>query len=52
MQIKNGPQTLEVSKIRGKNKKNLVIYRNRNRNKFINQIRAPGGHIQITIMIE
>jgi hypothetical protein len=25
---------------------------NRNRNKFINQIRAPGGHIQITIMID
>jgi hypothetical protein len=24
----------------------------RNRNKFINQIRAPGGHIQITIMID
>ena len=23
-----------------------------NRNKFINQIRAPGGHIQITIMID
>jgi hypothetical protein len=22
------------------------------RNKFINQIRAPGGHIQITIMID
>ena len=32
--------------------KNTVIYRNRNRNKFINQIRAPGGHIQITIMID
>ena len=28
------------------------MYRNRNRNKFINQIRAPGGHIQITIMID
>ena len=27
-------------------------YRNRNRNKFINQIRAPGGHTQITIMID
>ena len=27
-------------------------YRNRNRNKFINQIRAPGGHIQITSMID
>jgi hypothetical protein len=26
--------------------------RYRNRNKFINQIRAPGGHIQITIMID
>ena len=26
--------------------------RNRNRNKFINQIRAPGGHIQITIVID
>ena len=25
---------------------------NRNRNKFINQIRVPGGHIQITIMID
>jgi hypothetical protein len=25
---------------------------NRNRNKFINQIRAPGGNIQITIMID
>jgi hypothetical protein len=24
----------------------------RNRNKFINQIRASGGHIQITIMID
>jgi hypothetical protein len=24
----------------------------RNRNKFINQIRAPGGHIQLTIMID
>ena len=24
----------------------------RNRNKFINQIRTPGGHIQITIMID
>ena len=23
-----------------------------NRNKFINQIRAPGGNIQITIMID
>ena len=22
------------------------------RNKFINQIRAPGGHIQLTIMID
>ena len=29
-----------------------VPYRNRNRNKFINQIRTPGGHIQITIMID
>ena len=28
------------------------MFRNRNRNKFINQIRAPGGHIQITIMID
>jgi hypothetical protein len=27
------------------------MYRNRNRNKFINQIRAPGGHIQLTNMI-
>ena len=26
--------------------------RNRNRNKFINQIRTPGGHIQITIMMD
>ena len=26
--------------------------RNKNRNKFINQIRAPGGHIQLTIMID
>jgi hypothetical protein len=26
--------------------------RNRNRNKFINQIRAPGRNIQITIMID
>jgi hypothetical protein len=26
--------------------------RNRNRNKFVNQIRARGGHIQITIMID
>ena len=30
----------------------IFPYRNRNRNKFINQIRAPGGHIQITIMID
>jgi hypothetical protein len=29
-----------------------VSYRNINRNKGINQIRAPGGHIQITIMID
>jgi hypothetical protein len=29
-----------------------MYYRNRNRNKFINQIRAPGGHIQLTIMID
>jgi len=28
------------------------IEANRNRNKFINQIRAPGGHIQLTIMID
>jgi hypothetical protein len=27
-------------------------YRNRNRNKFINQISVPGGHIQMTIMID
>jgi hypothetical protein len=26
--------------------------RNRNRNKFINQIRAPGGHIQLIITID
>ena len=26
--------------------------RNRNRNKLINQIRAPGGHMQLTIMID
>jgi len=26
--------------------------KNRNRNKFINQIKAPGGHIQLTIMID
>ena len=30
----------------------IMVYRNRNRNKFINQIRAPGGHLQITIMID
>jgi hypothetical protein len=30
----------------------VVWNRNRNRNKLINQIRAPGGHIQITIMID
>jgi hypothetical protein len=30
----------------------IFPYRNRNRNKFINQIRAPGGHMQITIMID
>ena len=29
-----------------------VIVWNRNRNKFINQIRASGGHIQLTIMID
>ena len=27
------------------------VFRNRNRNKFINQIRAPGGHIQITLWL-
>ena len=27
-------------------------YMNKFMNKFINQIRAPGGHIQITIMID
>jgi hypothetical protein len=32
--------------------KKRLFYRNRNRNKFINQIRVPGGHIQITIMID
>jgi hypothetical protein len=26
--------------------------RNRNRNKLIDQIRAPGGHIQIATMID
>ena len=30
----------------------IFYFRNRNRNKFINQIRAPGGHTQITIMID
>jgi hypothetical protein len=30
----------------------IFPYRNRNRNKFINHIRAPGGHIQLTIMID
>jgi hypothetical protein len=30
----------------------IFIRSSRNRNKFINQIRAPGGHIQITIMID
>ena len=29
-----------------------MYYRNRNRNKFINEIRAPGGHIQLTIIID
>jgi hypothetical protein len=28
----------------------FILYRNRN--KFINQIKPPGGHIQITIMID
>ena len=28
------------------------IQLDRNRNKFINQIRAPGGHIQLTNMID
>jgi hypothetical protein len=28
--------------------RNRNTNRNRNRNKYINQIRAPGGHIQIT----
>ena len=27
---------------------NICIRCSRNRNKFINQIRAPGGHIQLT----
>jgi hypothetical protein len=36
---------------------NLIIQKDthvpyRNRNKFINQIRTTGGHIQITIMID
>ena len=30
----------------------FFIQRNRNRNKLINQIRAPGGQIQITNMID
>ena len=29
-----------------------IVFRNRNRNKCINQMRAPGEHIQITIMID
>jgi hypothetical protein len=29
-----------------------LLKQTRNKNKFINQIRAPGGHIQITIMID
>ena len=32
--------------------KKIAKYIYGNRNKFINQIRAPGGHIQITIMID
>ena len=27
----------------------ITDHRNRNRNKFINQIRAPGEHMQLTI---
>jgi hypothetical protein len=34
------------------NKMCAFVNRNRNRNKFINQIRAPGGHIQLTNMID
>ena len=30
----------------------IVYIDHRNRNTFINQIRAPGGHMQITIMID
>jgi hypothetical protein len=30
----------------------MIRNRNKNRNKFINQIRATGGHIKITIMID
>ena len=30
----------------------FVPYADRNRNRFINQIRAPGGHIQIINMID
>jgi hypothetical protein len=30
----------------------MCAFVNRNRNKFINQIRAPGGHIQLTNMID
>jgi hypothetical protein len=32
--------------------KRVKGYRNRNRNKFINHIRAPGGHIQLRNMID
>ena len=34
------------------NYNNVFHLKYRNRNKFINQIRAPGGHIQLTIMID
>ena len=44
------PCALKIGKNKILDSSRFLIYRNRN--KFINQIRAPGGHIQITIMID
>jgi hypothetical protein len=56
--LRRGPRSLCINDNRARRgiifKLSFVVYRNRNRNrnKFINEIRAPGGLIQITIIID
>jgi hypothetical protein len=57
MRLALGSKEIELE-LECKGRQNVTLFwmllevGNRNRNKFINQIRAPGGHIQITIMID